>query len=123
VDLGERTLKDLDRPVRLFELAAPGLEARDSLATAQPGGGAAAALGARHNLPAPLISFLGREQNLARLERLPRETRLVTLTGTGGTGENPAGPGDGARVVGRFPDGVWLAELAGIADPDWWPRS
>jgi class 3 adenylate cyclase len=43
VDLGERTLKDLDRPVRVFELAAPGLEARDSSAAAQPGGGAAAA--------------------------------------------------------------------------------
>lgn len=37
VDLGERTLKDLDRPVRLFELAAPGLAARDAPRSRGPG--------------------------------------------------------------------------------------
>ena len=72
---------------------------------------------ARHNLPAPLTSFLGREQDLARLERLLGEARLVTLTGTGGTGKTRLALEAGARVVGRFPDGVWLAELAGVADP------
>ncbi len=77
----------------------------------------AAALPTRHNLPAPLTSFLGREQDLARLERLLGEARLVTLTGTGGTGKTRLALETGARVVGRFPDGVWLAELAGIADP------
>ena len=77
----------------------------------------AAAPPARHNLPAPLTSFLGREQDLARLERLLGEARLVTLTGTGGTGKTRLAVETGARVVGRFPDGVWLAELAGVADP------
>ncbi|HEY6315394.1 MAG TPA: BTAD domain-containing putative transcriptional regulator [Streptosporangiaceae bacterium] len=77
----------------------------------------AASLPARHNLPAPLTSFLGREQDLARLEGLLGEVRLVTLTGTGGTGKTRLALETGARVVGRFPDGVWLAELAGIADP------
>jgi predicted ATPase len=77
----------------------------------------AAALPARHNLPAPLTSFLGREQDLAGLERLLGEARLVTLTGTGGTGKTRLALEAGARVVGRFPNGVWLAELAGIADP------
>ena len=77
----------------------------------------AAALPARHNLPAPLTSFLGREQDLARLERLLGEARLATLTGTGGTGKTRLALETGTRVVGRFPDGVWLAELAGIADP------
>ncbi len=77
----------------------------------------AAALPARHNLPAPLTSFLGREQDLARLERLLCQARLATLTGTGGTGKTRLALETGARVVGRFPDGVWLAELAGIADP------
>ena len=72
---------------------------------------------ARHNLPAPLTSFLGREQDLAKLDRLLRETRLVTLTGTGGTGKTRLALETGARVAGWFPDGVWLAELAGIADP------
>ena len=77
----------------------------------------AAAPPARHNLPAPLTSFLGREQDLAKLEGLLREARLVTLTGTGGTGKTRLALEAGARVAGGFPDGVWLAELAGIADP------
>ena len=72
---------------------------------------------ARHNLPAPLTSFLGREQDSALLERLLGEARLVTLTGTGGTGKTRLALEVGARVVSRFPDGVWLAELAGVADP------
>jgi predicted ATPase/DNA-binding SARP family transcriptional activator/class 3 adenylate cyclase len=72
---------------------------------------------ARHNLPAPLTSFLGREQDLAKLEPLLGEARLVTLTGTGGTGKTRLAVEAGARVAGRFRDGVWLAELAGIADP------
>ena len=74
-------------------------------------------LPARHNLPAPLTSFLGREQDLARLERLLGEARLATLTGTGGTGKTRLALETGTRVAGRFPDGVWLAELVGIADP------
>jgi predicted ATPase/DNA-binding SARP family transcriptional activator len=72
---------------------------------------------ARHNLPAPLTSFLGREQDLAKLDRLLGEARLVTLTGTGGTGKTRLAVEAGARAAGWFPDGVWLAELAGIADP------
>ena len=116
VDLGERMLKDLDRPVRLFELTAPGLAARDAPAPAPPGGGEAAAAG-RHNLPAPLTSFVGRAEDLARVEQLLGEARLVTLTGPGGTGKTRLAVEAGARLVGRFRDGVWLAELAGIADP------
>jgi predicted ATPase len=72
---------------------------------------------ARHNLPAPLTSFLGREQELAKLDRLLGSARLVTLTGTGGTGKTRLALEAGTRVAGRFADGVWLAELAGIADP------
>ena len=71
----------------------------------------------RHNLPAPLTSFLGREQDLARVEQLLGQARLVTLTGTGGTGKTRLAVEAGARLVGRFRDGVWLAELAGVADP------
>jgi predicted ATPase/DNA-binding SARP family transcriptional activator len=72
---------------------------------------------ARHNLPAPLTSFIGREPDLARLERLVGGARLVTLTGTGGTGKTRLALEAGLRVLEQFPDGVWLAELAGVADP------
>ena len=72
---------------------------------------------ARHNLPMPLTTFLGREQALARLDKLLGEARLVTLTGTGGAGKTRLAVEVGARAVGTFPDGVWLADLAAVTDP------
>ncbi len=71
----------------------------------------------QHNLPAPLTSFLGREQDLARVEKLLAEARLVTLTGPGGTGKTRLAVETGARLAGRFREGVWLAELAGVTEP------
>src|SRR5947209_13775317 len=93
----------------LFVAAARGrTQAADVLAAAPP---------ARHNLPAPLTSFLGREQDLARLKKLLGEARSVTLTGPGGTGKTRLALQAAGQAVARFRDGVWLAELAGIADP------
>jgi predicted ATPase/DNA-binding SARP family transcriptional activator len=69
----------------------------------------------RHNLPAPLTSFLGREQDLATLDRLLKQARMVTLTGTGGAGKTRLALEAGARAVQRFRDGVWLADLAGVS--------
>src|SRR5215475_14206507 len=72
----------------------------------------------RHNLPEPLTSFLGREADLARLERLLGEARLITLTGPGGAGKTRLAVEAGTRAVELFPGGVWLADLAGIAGPE-----
>jgi predicted ATPase/DNA-binding XRE family transcriptional regulator len=72
---------------------------------------------ARHNVPAPLTSFLGREGDLARLDGLLGQARLVTLTGAGGAGKTRLAVEFAAGVVERFADGVWLADLAGISDP------
>jgi predicted ATPase/DNA-binding XRE family transcriptional regulator len=72
---------------------------------------------ARHNLPAPLTSFLGREQELAELARLLAEARLVTLCGTGGVGKTRLALELAGGVLARFADGAWLADLAGIRDP------
>jgi predicted ATPase/DNA-binding SARP family transcriptional activator len=72
----------------------------------------------RHNLPEPLTSFLGREADLARLERLLGEARLVTLTGPGGAGKTRLAVEAGTRAVELFPGGVWMADLAGIASPE-----
>jgi predicted ATPase len=57
-----------------------------------------------------LTSFVGREQELAMLGKLLGEARLVTLTGAGGTGKT--------RLAVEFADGVWLADLAGLSDPN-----
>ena len=77
---------------------------------------AAAPHRARHNLPVRLTSFVGREQELAAVAGLVGGARLVTLTGAGGAGKTRLALEFAAGVVDRFPDGVWLAELAGIAD-------
>jgi predicted ATPase/DNA-binding SARP family transcriptional activator/tetratricopeptide (TPR) repeat protein len=69
----------------------------------------------RHNLPAQLTSFVGREQELAELEQLLPEARLLTLTGVGGVGKTRLALELAARVEG-FPGGVWLVDLSGIAN-------
>jgi predicted ATPase/DNA-binding SARP family transcriptional activator len=75
-----------------------------------------AAAPARHNLPARLTSFVGRERELAALDELLAGARLVTLTGAGGAGKTRLAVELAAAAVDRFGDGVWLASLAGIAD-------
>ena len=71
-----------------------------------------------HNLPVPLTGLLGRERELAALGELLGTARLVTLTGTGGAGKTRLALELAAGVLERFPDGVWLADLAGITEPE-----
>jgi hypothetical protein len=79
---------------------------------------AAAARRQQHNLPARLTSFVGRERELGALDDLLGQARLVTLTGAGGAGKTRLAVEFGAGAIGRFPDGAWLADLAGITDPE-----
>ncbi len=76
----------------------------------------------RTNLPAPLTSFVGRDQELAEIAAAVADHRLVTLTGVGGVGKTRLCIEAGIRMVrGRSadiaPDGVWLVELAALAEP------
>ncbi len=70
-----------------------------------------------NNLPYPVTSFVGRTEALAELQRLLPTTRLLTLTGVGGTGKTRLALELAGRVLDDFPDGVWLVELAPVADP------
>ena len=72
----------------------------------------------QHNLPARLTSFVGRERELAALDDLLGQARLVTLTGAGGAGKTRLATEFAAAAAGRFGDGAWLADLAGITDPE-----
>jgi predicted ATPase/DNA-binding SARP family transcriptional activator len=69
------------------------------------------------NLPAPVTSFVGRQAELAAAEQLLRSSRLVTLTGPGGTGKTRLAVEVARTVRGSFPDGAWLVELEAVTDP------
>ncbi|HEX5440007.1 MAG TPA: tetratricopeptide repeat protein, partial [Ktedonobacterales bacterium] len=65
-----------------------------------------------NNLPAGVSSFIGRERELGELSGLLQRHRLVMLTGAGGTGKTRLALEAAAAEIDRFPDGVWLVELA-----------
>ncbi len=71
----------------------------------------------RHNLPAQLTSFFGREQELGELEQCLGGARLITLTGVGGVGKTRLALEVALRVVEGFTGGGWLVDLSGIRDP------
>src|SRR5581483_10076360 len=108
-DLGEHRLKDLIRSEHVFQLTHPDLPADfpplkslDSYS---------------NNLPIQLTSFIGRERELDRAKKQLTSTRLLTLIGPGGTGKTRLSLQIGAEMLPAFADGVWLAELAPLADP------
>ena len=77
----------------------------------------------RHNLPAQLTSFIGREKEMAEIILQMGKHRLITLTGSGGTGKTRLSLQVAAEMVEHFPDGVWFIELAPITDPDLVPQT
>jgi predicted ATPase/class 3 adenylate cyclase len=114
-DLGAHRLKDLQRPEQLFQLVLPGLPVDFPPLNVLD-------LHA-HNLPVQLTSFVGRERELAELKPLLLTSRLLTLTGPGGTGKTRLALRLAADVVESFTDGVWLVELAPLADPSLVPHT
>jgi predicted ATPase/class 3 adenylate cyclase len=109
-DLGEHRLKDLERPERLFQLVAPGLPADfpplRSLETRD------------HDLPAQVTSFVGRQRECDELEDLLTSSRLVTLTGPGGTGKTRLAIEVADGCIDAFADGVHFVPLATLSDAD-----
>jgi len=67
----------------------------------------------RTNVPAQLTGLVGRTEAVAELRALLHDHRLVTLTGPGGVGKTRLALETAAQLADAFPDGVWLAELAG----------
>jgi predicted ATPase/DNA-binding XRE family transcriptional regulator len=70
----------------------------------------------RNNLPRQLTSFVAREQEIREIAALLREHRLVTVVGTGGVGKTRVAVQVGSDLLTECPDGVWLVDLAPIAD-------
>jgi predicted ATPase len=71
---------------------------------------------ARTNLRSGLTSFVGRDDDLVRVTGMVGATRLVTLTGPGGSGKTRLATEVGRTLVDRQPDGVWFVELAPVGD-------
>jgi predicted ATPase len=69
-------------------------------------------------LPTETTSFIGREAELDTIEELLRLSRLLTLTGPGGSGKSRLALRAGTQVSGRYADGVWLIQFAPIGQPD-----
>ena len=72
----------------------------------------------RHNLPHEATSFVGRERELGDIERLLARTRLLTLSGAGGSGKSRLARELAARRAEAFEHGAWLVQLAPLADPE-----
>jgi predicted ATPase/tRNA A-37 threonylcarbamoyl transferase component Bud32 len=70
------------------------------------------------NLPAALSSFVGRSAETVEIRRLLSSSRLVTLVGVGGSGKTRLAVHVADTASPSFPGGVWLAELAGVTEPD-----
>jgi predicted ATPase/class 3 adenylate cyclase len=109
VDLGPRRLRDLPIPVGLFQIRAPGLRTDfpplrgvDS----NPG-----------NLRSAITSLIGRDAEVSNLQAALRSHRLVTLAGVGGVGKTRLALEVATQLADEFVDGVWVFELATVADP------
>jgi predicted ATPase/class 3 adenylate cyclase len=106
VDLGEHRLRDLDRPMRVFEAGPGGFPPLRSL-DVMPG-----------NLRSLSSSFVGRQVERAAVAKAVGAARLVTVTGVGGVGKTRLGLQIAADLSTGFADGVWLCELAAATSGD-----
>ena len=109
-DLGFHRLKDLGRPVQIFQLEAHGLPANfpplRSLGNPK----------LLNNLPVQVSIFIGRDDELVEVRHLITTFRLVTLTGSGGAGKTRLGLQVAAELLDGSGDGVWFVDLAPIQD-------
>jgi predicted ATPase/class 3 adenylate cyclase len=115
LELGEHRLKDLVRPEHIFQLLGadllaefPPLQSLNFLP---------------NNLPSQLTSFIGREREMQEAKKLLASARLLTLIGPGGTGKTRLSLQLAADQLSEFKDGVWLVELAPLADAAFIPST
>ncbi|HSF80276.1 MAG TPA: tetratricopeptide repeat protein [Anaerolineales bacterium] len=103
-DLGEFKLKDISQPERIYQVTAPGMESEfPALRT----------LNYLHtNLPTMLTSFIGREREIEDVRQLLNKTRLLTISGFGGTGKTRLALEVAKGLLNEFTDGIWFVDLA-----------
>jgi DNA-binding SARP family transcriptional activator len=111
-DLGVWRLRDVEEPERLFQIVHPKSAPHDF-----PPLNATPAHAAR--LPLQFTRFFGRTAEIARISELLQasDTRLLTLTGTGGTGKTRLAIEAVGKFAETFPGGIWFVPLADLSDP------
>ena len=114
-DLGDHRLKDLAQPERIYQLVIDGLPSDfpplGSLDRTP------------NNLPTQITTFIGREAEIRDGLKLLDGTRLLTLTGPGGTGKTRLSLQLAAEAAASFPDGAFWVPLAPISDPELVPST
>ena len=116
-DLKQHRLKDLGRPEQIFQLLHP------ALPTDFPPLRSLSNPALLNNLPQQTTSFIGRETQIAEVKALLTKTRLLTLTGAGGSGKTRLSLQAAADLLDGEGDGVWLVELAALAAPALVPQA
>lgn len=109
IDLGTHRIHDLDEPEQLLEIRHPELPVVDRplrTVDVQP-----------HNLPDYLTTFVGRDPELDEISSLVADSRLVVLTGAGGTGKTRLAVEAARQAIDAHRDGAWLVELAPLTNP------
>jgi predicted ATPase/class 3 adenylate cyclase len=108
-DLGVHRLRHLLRPEHIYQLLHPDLPADFApLRSIRI---------LSHNLPQQVTRFVGREREMVEIKQYLATTRLLTLTGTGGAGKTRLALQVTAELFSQYEDGIWLVELAALADP------
>lgn len=107
-DLGIHALRDLTRPEHVYQLVHPSLPDRFPPVRSQAM--------VRNNLPVPINSFVGRDHEIDQLRKALTSSRLITITGMGGSGKTRVGLRLAETLLSEFSDGVWLVDLAALTE-------
>src|SRR5207244_10600852 len=105
-DLGKHRLKDILQPEHLYDLVIDGLPAEfppPRTLDARP-----------NNLPLQLTSFVGREGEITEVRQLLGRTRLLTLTGPGGTGKSRLALQVAGEVLTEYEHGCFFVDLSAV---------
>ncbi len=114
-DMGEHNLKDLSEPEHIYQISITGLPTDfPPLKTLEV---------FRSNLPAQITSFIGREKEISEIKRLMAEHRLITLTGSGGTGKTRLSLQVASNLLDSFAGGIWFVEFAPLSNPSLVPQT
>ncbi len=115
LDLGPHRLRDLSRPVRIYQLVHSELpQTFPKLRSLEAG---------LHNLPVQLTSFIGRDREVAEVRKHLAATRTLNLVGPGGIGKTRLALQAAGDLADAYPDGVWFVDLSAVSDPAMVPQA